>query len=169
MKVVTAEGNWGDGISLDGWDEVKLDTVEANGNADDGIQIHQGGEAILEDINAEQNSGDGVVYSGNGLTLKGKNSLSGNLGNGLNIEGVTGTKTVSVDAKAKVIANDNVNVGIKVDSDAAFELAKKASLEACTNSYDFLISSGVTANFMGKKYICETVQGNNGPDCKPCK
>ena len=168
MKEVTVEDNGSDGIYLDNLEDVKLDNVVTNGNKDFGILVSRGGEVILEDITAEQNGVDGVQYTGNRLTLKGKNSLSNNGEDGLNIKGVSGT-TVSVDAKAKVAVNNNGKVGIRVETDADFVLAKKASLEACYNGDDDWDAEGGTT-FTGKKYICDDINSNgDGPDCKPCK
>ena len=74
---------------------------------------------------------------------------------------------MSVDAKAKVAANNNV-VGIRVGIDNAVFKLKKGTLEACNNDvYDWNAVQGTTIT--GKNYICNAGKISGvGPICKPC-
>ena len=155
-------------------------------------------KVIIEDVIAKNNEGIGLYLTGTGLTVNNANSrnngaagllIGPNYENKITLAGdvtitnnefgfYVGPAQGTVHVTGNLISNRNEKVGLGTFSDN-FTIAVggsysgksgksgSGSLTACDNNqYDINNAGGIT--FEGSDYTCDTTNGTNLPECKPC-
>ena len=162
------------------------------------FQFETDAKIIIEDVTANNNLLKGMYLTGAGITAKNANlrnngllglqiggppeneiTLAGDITVTNNVEGfATPFAKGTVSVTGNLISNHN-EYGVAAFSSENFTLAvggsnsgkagksRSGSLTACDNS-ELDVDNFGGANFEGSDYTCDTTNGTNLPECKPC-